>query len=86
MSKLEIKLDLKGINEMMKSSEIQSHLNEAGEMVANASGLDCKVETKTINWIAVTNIATDTPKAYYENLKNNTLLKALGSVGLSMSK
>ena len=62
------KLNLPGLNELMKSPEMQSHLARAGEAVANAAGSDYDHKTYKLNFVAV----------------NNTLLKALGSVGLSM--
>lgn len=84
MSKVKIELNLQGINEMMKSEEIQAHLQAAGEAVANSAGNGYAAKTSTIRWIAVTNVYPDTKEAAHDNFKNNSLLKAVGSVGLKM--
>lgn len=77
------KLNLKGLNELMKSPQMQAHLHRAGEAVARAAGDDYECKTYVINYVAVENIFPASAKAAHENFTNNTLLKALGSVGLS---
>lgn len=84
--KVEVELNLPGLNELMKSSEMQSALRDAGEAVARAAGDDYACDVNTINWIAIANVYPDSKEAAHENFKNNSLLKAIGSVGLSMSK
>lgn len=84
MSKVQIELNLQGINEMMKSEEIQAHLQAAGNAVANAAGVGYAAQTSTIRWVAITNVYPDTKEAAHDNFKNNSLLKAVGSVGLKM--
>ena len=83
MAKAIFKLDLHGLNELMKSSEMQAHLHQAGQAVASAAGGDYDSKTYVINYVAVENIFPASAKAAHENFTNNTLLKALGSVGLS---
>lgn len=78
--------NLKGINELMKSEEMQKALSDAGQAVANAAGDGYESETTTINWIGITKVSAVTAKAYKECLENNTLLTALGSTGLRMTK
>lgn len=84
MSKVDFELNLPGLNELMKSPAMQSILAEKGAEVAarangNAqiSGAQYGVDTKTINWIAVTTIRADNGAAVLENLERNTLLKSL---------
>ena len=84
MSDVKIELNLQGINEMMKSKEIQAHLQAAGQAVANAAGDGYAAETHVINWIAITNVYPDSKEAAHDNFKNNSLLKAVGAVGLPM--
>ena len=48
MSDVKIELNLQGINEMMKSEEIQAHLQRAGEAVANAAGNGYAAKTQEI--------------------------------------
>ena len=91
MSKVEIKLNLAGVNEMMKSPEIQSAVQAAGEAVAAAAsgmahGEPFEAQTHLANWIAVTNVWPASRKAAQVNFDENVLLKALGSAGLPMSK
>lgn len=84
MNKVDFKLNLPGLNELMKSPEMQSILTEKGaEVMARANGnvqipdARFSMDTKTINWIAVTTVRADNNEAIAENLRNNTLLKSL---------
>lgn len=90
MSKVRIELNLLGINEVMKSEEIQGSLQKAGNAVAdiaaNMDGQEYGASTHLANWIAVTNVFPNSKGAAHSNFQNNTLLKALGSSGLPMSK
>lgn len=90
MSNVRIELNLAGINEMMKSPEIQASLQAAGEAVAAsasaASGEEYGVRTHLASWVAITNIYPDSAAAAADNLDNNTLLKAVGAVGLPTAK
>ena len=83
MAKAEFKLNLPGLNELMKSPEMQAHLAKAGEAVARAAGADYDHQTYVINWVAVENIFPASEAAAHENFEENTLLKALGAAGLS---
>ena len=87
MSKeIDFKLDLPGLNQLMKSPEMQAILAQKGAQVAAAANSNAQssrahysTDTKTINWIAVTTVRADNGAAVHDNLENNTLLKALGS-------
>ena len=85
MSKGRFKLRLRGLNELMKSPEMQDVLTEYGQNVmskahymAENHKAEYGMDTKTIRWIAVTTVRAENSAALKENLKNNTLLKALG--------
>ena len=85
MSRVDFKLNLPGLNELMKSAEMQSILSEKGNAVmsransmAQEPGAKYSANTKTINWIAVTTVRADNYEARKDNYDNNTLLKALG--------
>lgn len=84
MSNVKVELNLAGINEMMKSPEIQAHLQKAGEMVADAAGDGYAANTDVINWVAITNVYPDSKEAAHDNFTHNSLLKAVGAVGLPM--
>lgn len=83
---VKFELNLPGLNELMKSGEMQSALKEAGQAVANAAGGDYAAEVHTANYIAISNVYPNSKKAAHENFTDNTLLRAVGSVGLGMSK
>ena len=70
----------------MKSAEISQAVLEAGQAVAQAAGADYAAEVHTANWIAIANVYPDSKQAAHDNFKDNTLLKALGSVGLKQTK
>ena len=84
MAKVDFKLNLPGLNEVMKSPGMQAHLAMAGAAVASAAGGDYDHKTYVIRYVAVENIFPASKDAARENYQNNTLMKALGSVGLSM--
>lgn len=86
MSSVKFKLNLRGLNELMKSAEMQAALQEAGDTVAAAAGDEYGVRVHTADFVAIANVYPDSEKAAEENSADNTLLKALGSVGLNMSK
>jgi hypothetical protein len=78
----DFKLNLRGLNELMKSAEMQSALDEAGAAVANAAGSDYGYRTHLASFVAITNVYPESASAAKDNLTNNTLEKALRSVGL----
>lgn len=86
MSKVEFELDLAGLNELMKSPEMEAALESAGEAVANAAGSEYGHRVHQATFVAICNVYPDSEEAARENFDENTLLKALGQVGLSMSK
>lgn len=83
---VKFELNLPGLNELMKSTEMQSVLKEAGKAVAQAAGSDYDAEVHTANFIAISNVYPNSRKAAKENFEQNTLLKAVSSVGLRTSK
>lgn len=86
MGNVKFELNLPGLNELMKSAEMQSALLEAGNAVANAAGPEYAAEVHTANYIAISNVYPNSKEAAHDNFENNTLLKAIGSVGLRTSK
>lgn len=86
MGNVKFELNLQGLNELMKSPEMQAALDEAGEQVARNAGPDYAASGKTGRFIGFSNIYPNSAKAAHENYNDNTLLKALQSSGLGMSK
>ena len=78
MANVEFKLDLAGLNELMKSGEMQAVLEEYGQQVAGRAGGDYGVRVHTASFVAIANIYPDSQEAAKDNYENNTLLKALG--------
>lgn len=84
MAKTKFKLDIKGLNALMKSPEMQAVLDEKGAEVqarAEAASQDPDAHYSRSTWvgnfIAASQVRADNPEALHENLRNNTLLKAL---------
>ena len=85
MSKnVEFELNLAGLNELMKSGEMEEHLRIAGQAVANAAGEGFGVRVWQHPFVAIANIYPDSKEAAKKNHEENALVKALGSVGLGM--
>lgn len=86
MSNVKFELNLAGLNELMKSQEMCDALEEAGEAVANAAGVDYAHSVHQASFVAICNVYPDSQEAAHENYEENTLVKALSSVGLPMTK
>ena len=84
--KIEVKINLKGINELMKSPEMQSHLKKAGDAVAMSAGADYAASVHLADFVAIANVYPNSKEAAKENYESNTLLKAVSSVGLKTHK
>lgn len=86
MSKVKFELNLVGLNQLMKSAEMQDFLLNAGQAVASAAGEGFEAEVHTADFVAISNVYPTTYQARRDNLANNTLLKAIGAVGLPTHK
>lgn len=86
MNSVRFELNLAGLNEIMKSSEMQGQLAQAGQAVASAAGAGYASSVHVADYVAIANAYPDSSEAAIDNYENNTLLKALGSVGLHSKK
>lgn len=79
MASVRIKLKRKGIRELLNSEPMAELVREHGQTVASRSGdgYEAAPVHKTGQRVAV-NVYAGTKEAYYDNLENNTLLKAIG--------
>ena len=77
MAKVKFKLNLKGLNELMKSEEMQNILEETGKRVAKNAGKDYGTRVHLASFVAIANVYPDSKEAAKDNYNNNTLLKAL---------
>ena len=77
--KTKFKLNLAGLNELMKSGEMQAVLNDAASKTAGAAGDGYEVEAAhPISFVAIASVRAATWAARKDCSENNTLLKALG--------
>ena len=75
---VEFELNLKGLNDLMKSEEMQGALMEYGNKVSMNAGSEYGTRVHVANFVAIANVYPDSKAAAKDNYKNNTLLKALG--------
>ena len=78
MSKVEIELNSAGIQELLKSAEIQGYCEELARGVASRAGDGYEVSSMVGKTRVNASVYAATNEAYRDNLENNTLLKALG--------
>lgn len=81
MAKIHFDLNSAGVVELLKSGEMAGVVNTYAQQVAgragSMTGLEYEVTSGTGRSRARAGVKTASAHAYYENLKNNTLLKAL---------
>ena len=71
------KLNLRGLNELMKSEWMQGVLDEkAQEKIGGDVEYDFR--THVANYVALTNVYPVTKRAYFATIKGNALLKKMG--------
>lgn len=83
MGEFKFELNHAGAVELLQSPELVSLIESLGNQCAEAAsskGVEYKSETAVRGDRVSAKITPDNPHAYYSNLKNNTLLKALGSI------
>lgn len=83
MSKaFKFELNRAGVRELLKSSEMQAVISEHTDRIrSNAegmTGLEYESNVRNGSNRVVGTVSAGSAHAYYENLKNNTLLRALG--------
>lgn len=86
MANVEFELNMSGLIELMKSEQMQSALAQAGAAVANAAGGDYAHREHVASFVAISNVYPDSKEAARENYETNSLLKAIGTVGLPTAK
>lgn len=78
MSKVKIKLNKMGVRSLLKSAEIAAACKEQADAVAGRAGEGYSVEQRNYPERTGYVVSAETPEARLDNLKHNTLLKALG--------
>lgn len=79
----EFRLNLPGLNELMKSAEMQSIIDSAASSIAGNAGEGFEAEAvHPIQFVAIASVRATTFKARLNNSKNNVLEKATRSVSI----
>ena len=81
--KVDFKLNLRGLNELMAGPEMQAVLTEKGKRVEAAAQSMCpkgeyQTRTKGGYHAARTFVSVENAEALHDSYENNTMLKALG--------
>lgn len=77
MSKMKFKLNRKGVADLMKSVEMQNTLNEYATNIRDRCGDGYKQDMYVGKNRANAKVSAATFKAKKDNLKNNTILRAV---------
>ncbi len=90
MGKVKVEINPQGIIELFKSDGMQDYLQDVGNAVAEAatgrSGEEYGARSHLASYTAICNVYPASPEAAKDNLENNTLLYATGSLGLPKEK
>lgn len=77
MSNYQFELNREGVKQLMKSAEMKAVLDEMAHHIAENAEGDYKVDSMTGRTRANAKVSCASAKTYYDNLRNNTLLKAM---------
>lgn len=76
-SKVQIELNYKGVGQLLKSENMQDALESVTAKIAQNAGSGYANDVKVMGTRAISSVYTTSKKAAKDNLKNNTLLKAV---------
>ena len=77
MAKPNVKLNLKGVNEIMKSAEVEADLMRRGRKIAAAAGPGFEAVSEPHKWIARVYVQAETHAARRAEAKDRVLSRAL---------
>ena len=77
MSKMKFKLNRAGVRALLQSDEMQAVLDEEASKIRNRAGVGYQQDTYVGKNRANAMVWADTYQAKRDNMKNNTLLKAV---------
>lgn len=85
MGRVDVKINLAGVNALMRSAAAQREVDAAGRRIAARTGdADMEYEPgRSHPWVARGYVRTTSARAARENAKSNTLLKAVSGGGAS---
>lgn len=76
-NKFTFELNSAGVRELLKSSAMKNICQSHAQKIATRAGTGYEVDTYTGSNRVNASVGTATAEAYRDNLKNNTLLKAV---------
>ena len=79
---LKFELDPKGVRQLLQSDEAREVCEDAAKQALQTLGDGYGSDARTGKNRVIVEISPKTPKAYYENKRHNTVLKAVGGVEL----
>lgn len=80
MNKVRFELNLSGLNEIMKSSDMQRHLNDVVSQVRGVAGGNYGGDVVVASYEAIGRVYPTDAESAKDNLENNTLEKSLGGL------
>ena len=75
--KFKIELNRAGVGELLKGPEMQAYLKEIGSGIVNRCGPGYEMDVHIGPYRANVTVKPGTVRAYIDNNRNNTLLKAV---------
>lgn len=78
MSNVIFKLNQAGVRELLKSSEAQSICREHAARIQSSAGENYEISDRNYPERSGVAVRPANAEGYYDNLRNNTLLKAVG--------
>lgn len=76
-NKIKVKLNRDGVRELLRSSEMQSICMENARMIQQRAGADYEASERNYPERSGAAVYPANDKGYYDNLQNNTLLRAM---------
>ena len=80
MSKVKFELNRAGVRELLRSPEMLKICHDAGEQALQRLGPGYQITSHTGKNRVNVSVGPATAEAYFDNLRNNSVLKAVGSV------
>lgn len=77
MGKMQFKLNRKGVSDLMKSAEMQTVLKDIADGALNSLGEGYKSDARVGKSRANVMVYADTYQAKADNMRNNSILKAV---------
>ena len=79
MGKVKVELNREGVRELLRSAEMGAVCRDLANRISSSAGSGYEVTVSTGKNRVNASVHAATEEAYRDNMKNNTLLKAVGS-------